>query len=421
MIRAFIISIGDELVKGEILNTNAQYIASTLVNMGFQIPLIVSLPDDYNELVKNLGRLMDHEGVYIITGGLGGTRDDITRKALGEVLKRPLVVEESANRELENWYKERRREYTKLDIMQASVPRGGILLKNKVGLAYGIYVQVNGSHIFCLPGVPHEMKSMFDSEVLKILREKNLYDNNYNFEILYFGDIPEYVLDKKLHCILEKYRGISYGTRASNGMIRVRLESRKSELKSCIEELKDKLNEYYLYSGFRDISEAVGEILTEKKLTLSTAESCTAGYISKRITDVPGSSNYFVGGIVTYSNRAKEQLLKVRGETLRKYGAVSEKTAKEMAAGALELFGSSLSISVTGIAGPSGGTKEKPVGTVFIGIGKKVNGIDDIEVRSFRFNGTRHGIRERTTNVSLVMLLKKLKNMEMKNDPGLIK
>lgn len=422
MTKTFIVSIGDELVKGEILNTNAQYIANSLVNMGFNISAILNLPDDYKQLVFNLRSLLSQKGVFIITGGLGGTRDDITRKALGEVLKKDLVLDKFADRELENWYRSKGREYTDSDRMQARVPEGGILLKNRVGLAYGIYIEINESHIFCLPGVPHEMKSMFDNDVVPMLRQKNLHDERYKCQILYFGDIAEYVLDKKINGIVSRYDGISYGTRASNGLIRVRFESFNGNLESCVNEVKEKLSGNYLYSGFRDISEVVGEILTGEKFTLSTAESCTAGYLAKRITDIPGSSNYFVGGVVAYSNIIKEQILGVSAETLKKYGAVGEQTAWEMASGALNIFNSTFSIAVTGIAGPGGGSKEKPVGTVYIGIGKKQrDGILDIEVQGFRFDGTREGIRERTVNVSLVMLLKKLKNMVMKSDPGLLR
>jgi len=401
MHNVYIINIGSELTKGEVVNTNATYISQKLSNMGLNISYVIAVPDQYEIAIRHINKIVSDEGIYIFTGGLGGTQDDITRRIISKLLKRNLIIDIEKEKALEDWYHKNARSFDESDRMQASYPEGGYLLDNKIGLAYGFYLKDKEKYIFSLPGVPKEMIYMFDEEVLPIIKKEKLHNVKYKSEIITFYNIPEYILDKKLHKILSKYNGIQYGTRTNYGSIRVRIESENSDLKTCINEIKDKLNDYFVGLGERRIEEMIGDMLKNKKLTLSTAESCTAGLLSKVITDVPGSSEYFIGGVVSYSNNIKMNMLDVKKETLQRYGAVSSFTAKEMAIGVLNRMQSDIALSITGVAGPSGGTEEKKVGTVYICLCFKNK---KPIVNKNHFNGVRDSIRLRSVNAALFML-----------------
>jgi len=406
MKESIIITVGDELTKGEILNTNSSFISNELIKRGVPVSSVLTVPDDFHTAKTYISFIMKREGIYIFTGGLGGTQDDITRNIISSLMDRPLVIDAEKQKKLEEVYRNRNRKFDHIDMMQASFPKGGRLLENRVGLAYGFYVEVSGKLIFSLPGVPREMEDMFIHQVLPILEEKELFDNSYHYEILTFANIPEYTLDREVAPIVKNYKNISYGTRTSYGLIKVRLESRKQNLEPCINEIIEKLSVYYIGKANKSIERLTGELFFEKGATLSTAESCTAGFLSKTITDIPGSSHYFKGGVVSYSNSSKMEILGVREATLKSFGAVSEETAKEMALGAARRFNSDYAISITGIAGPEGGTEDKPVGTVFICISM---GNDVLSVKRFNFTDEREGIRKRSVNTALYMLIQILK------------
>ncbi len=411
MIRALIISIGDELTKGETINTNAAYISIELVRRGIEISSILTLPDDYDTCVRYMEEFLKERGIYIITGGLGGTRDDITRSVICGVLKKNIYIDEKKAEKLKDWYLKRGREFTESDKLQASCPEGGRLLENGVGLACGFYIVDENRYIFALPGVPKEMKNMFEIEVIPLLAKENFFNSNLKSAILLFAGIAEYTLDKHLSEIILKYKGIHYGTRVNYGLIRVRVESRSSEIEPCIREITGSLDSYFINRDERKIEQVVGDLLIKNHLTLSTAESCTAGWLSKVITDVSGSSEHFKGGVVAYSNEVKKNVLGVMERTLDSYGAVSSRTAREMAVGARKLTGSDIGLSITGIAGPAGGTADKPAGTVFICLscrGKKP------ETSRNLFAGDRGTVRLRSVNKALFMLFKFLKRMDLK-------
>jgi len=405
---AFLINIGDELTKGEICNTNASYIAQKLTNMGIDVKYILTLPDNLNISKLIINSNMHEEGIYIFTGGLGGTNDDITRKIIEESIDIPFVVSKEGEENLEKWYKEKGREFTNADRTQAMYPKGGRILHNNVGLAYGFYIETSGRHIFSLPGVPSEMKDMFINEVIPLIREKNLSDYLYNVEYLKFSDIAEYTLDRIIAKIMKNYPNINYGTRSNNGIIRVRLDSKVESLEECIQEIKEELNDYLVCVGNYSLEEVVGILLKKEKLKLAVSESCTAGYLSKTITNVSGSSEYFVGGIVSYANSVKKAVLGVKESTLEKYGAVSSETAIEMANGVRKKLNADIGISITGIAGPTGGTAEKPVGTVYIGWS-----LSDVNNNAIvnHFNGDRETIRIRAVNKAIFSLIKILREI----------
>ncbi len=402
-----IISIGDELLKGEICNSNAVYISDRLKNMGIDTDLIINLPDNIVVAKNYISKITSENGIYIFTGGLGGTRDDITRKIISDVFEVEFVIYEEGLKKLEKWYREKGREFRDSDRSQAMIPEGGIALENNVGLAYGFYFESKGRHIFSLPGVPAEIKDMFEKNVIKTIRDKGLLNKGYRSEFLIFTDIAEYTLDAIIGEIIDRCPGVYYGTRSNNGIIRVRIESKEIDLDDCVNEIISKLENYLITRGNKTLEEVLGEILKNKSLTLSSAESCTAGYLSKTITNISGSSSYFLGGIVCYSNDVKRDIVGVKSETLKRYGAVSSQTAEELAKGVMERLNSDIGVSITGIAGPTGGTPDKPVGTVYIGVSCRKNNI----VKSYKnyFKGDRDTIRIRSVNRALSILIKLLR------------
>lgn len=406
--QAYIVSIGDELIKGEINNSNAMYISRELVKRGIYTSSIVTLPDSYEIAFKSIKGILTERGIYIITGGLGATNDDITRKIISGVLGKPLCIDNSKVKLLKQVYEKKKRRFQRSDMMQASYPEGGNLLENDVGLAYGFYLRDDEHYIFSLPGVPKEMKSMFYNQVLPLLKRQGLFHSKYKYEILTFSGIPEYTLDHKLEEIVSKYNNIQYGTRASYGLIKVRIESTKAEIEPCILEIINKLNDYFICRDELKLESVIGNLLLQHGLTLAVAESCTAGFLSKVITDVPGSSRYYLGGVVAYSNAIKKNILNVSVETLDAYGSVSGETALEMARGVKEKLQSDIALSITGIAGPEGGTEEKAVGTVYICFYR--NG-RSFKVEKNEFSGDREMVRLRSVNKSLFMLYQFLKEI----------
>jgi nicotinamide-nucleotide amidase len=399
---AFIVTIGDELTKGEILDSNASYIAERLTAKGVAVSAVLTLPDDYRISARLIRRVLKDPGIYVFTGGLGGTRDDITRRIIGKVLKKTLRVDEGKAGALKEWYTSRKRPFRRADLMQASAPEGGTLLANPVGLAYGFYIEDGGREVFSLPGVPREMKAMFEQEVLPKLEGGGFFADRTR-ETLTFACISEYTLDREIEKIVGDFEGVHYGTRSGCDIVKVVFESEQGGIEACVSEVEKRLGRYFVARGSRPFEQVVGDLLARKGRTLSTAESCTAGFLSKVITDVPGSSGYYLGGVVAYSNAAKRGLLGLDERTLEQHGAVSGQTAEAMAKGALERFSSDIAVGITGIAGPEGGSAEKPVGTVFICVcGRGGEPVMEKNV----FLGDREMIRLRAVNRALFMLLR---------------
>jgi nicotinamide-nucleotide amidase len=400
VVEAQIITIGHEILRGEIINTNAAHIARELRKRGIHVSLILTLPDNRDIATEQLKRCMLEKGIIIITGGLGGTADDVTRTIVSGMLRRALVVDVRAEKHLREWYSSKGRSFEKSDRLQAAYPAGGMLLSNEVGLAYGFYVQDGDRHIFSLPGVPAEMKGMFHKGVMNLMDNIGLIGKERGYAILNFIDISEYTLDRIVQGIVKDHVGVEYGTRASNGLIRVRIESKMEDLEECLSEIEKKVPDNFVCRGEVGLEEVVGSMLGKQNCTLSVAESCTGGLLSKTITDIPGSSRYFLGGVVAYSNDIKSGILGVQADTLVKFGAVSENTAKEMAVGVLERFSSHIALSVTGIAGPGGETSDKPVGTVYICLADRAGLID---VQRNQYMGDRDTVRKRSVNKALSM------------------
>ena len=413
MTQAQIVSIGQELLRGDIGNTNAVYLCRELGKRNIPVQQIVTLPDNVAKAADQLRSCMMGKGVVIITGGLGGTADDVTRNIVSSVLHSDLVIDTKGEAQLKKWYEKRGRKFAEADRVQAAYPEGGRLLKNRVGLAFGFYMQHADRHIFSLPGVPSEMIGMFQNEVLPILDGMNLSELENRHETLNFAHISEYTLDRTVHGIVANYDDIRYGTRASNGLIRIHLESTGTFLDECASRIEREVPDNYMYRGDHNIEEALGHMLLERGKTLSAAESCSGGLLSKLLTDIPGSSRYFLGGVVAYSNDVKQRILDVARETLDSHGAVSEETAAEMARGVMKRFSSNLALSITGIAGPAGGTEAKSVGTVFIAICGD-DGYSHVE--RGQYMGDRDTVRRRSANRAMSMAMLHLRSGSAEQD-----
>jgi nicotinamide-nucleotide amidase len=342
------------------------------------------------------------------TGGLGPTKDDLTREVISEFSNCPLRFHKESLKRIEQLFRIRNLKIPPVNRVQAMIPEGATVIKNEHGTAPGFLLNYKGIKIISLPGVPAEMKSMFQS-VYPLIKEKN--KDVILTKLLNCFGLPESLLGEKLGSLMDRNNNPSVGTRARNGIISVRIHAKgktERETKKLIleteKDIRSRLGDVIFAEGQDLLEHAVAHELAKKKLTLSTAESCTGGLISHKLTNVPGISEYFLEAIVSYSNQAKIDILKVPEELIKKHGAVSREVAKAMVVGVKSLSQSDCSISVTGIAGPGGGTLEKPVGLVYIGL----SGPFGTEVQKFQLNGSREEIKERTALSALNMLRMKL-------------
>ncbi|MCE9501952.1 MAG: nicotinamide-nucleotide amidohydrolase family protein [Leptospira sp.] len=402
-----IIGTGSEITSGKSIDTNSGWIANELFGLGFHVSRFIVLPDNPGLIKEEIRRIMKLPGKHFIlmTGGLGPTEDDYTLEVICGIGNCKPVKNQKAYEKLKFVYESRGK--THKDILQIAerqtfLPENSILLENDNGIAPGFICTLDDNcRIAAFPGVPQEMKPMFRDRFVPEFRKI------YSSESIYYGSrfiwwTGESLFQEKF---ISKYRdligkGILWGVTAKRGYIKVNFQSPKKEL---IDEIISLTNSEFPEIVSGDIFADIHSLLTGSKLTLATAESCTGGLIAKIITDTPGSSEYFLGSIVSYHNDIKANLLDVSKETLAEHGAVSMETAKEMAEGLEKKMNSDYSISVTGIAGPGGGSREKKQGLVFIGIKKKN---ETAGVQKFNFPFTREIFRENAANSALFLLYK---------------
>lgn len=401
--RVAVISVGDELVLGQIEDTNASWLARELQLIGAMPSERRTVGDDRSALARTLDELARTHDAVIVTGGLGPTLDDLTREALldtidpgGELIQDPAGVEH-----LRSWFERRGRAMPASNIRQALRPRSARLLDNPNGTAPGIAAShPSGSRIFCLPGPPGEMKPMFARELAPSLRGGAVVLTT----ALHTIGMGESVLAERLGELMVRGREPSVGTTASDGIvtIRVRASGEPSiaavRLAETVADCESRAGSIIYGRDGEALASVVGRLMAEKGLTLSTAESCTGGLLGAFITDIPGSSAWYAGGFVTYSNERKLADLGVSASTIEAHGAVSHETAIEMARGAIGRTGSSVAIATTGIAGPTGGSDAKPVGTVFVAVALRDGSIHS---RRFHFPGDRTTVRRRTAHLAL--------------------
>ena len=397
--KAGIFLVGTELLNGATIDTNSIYIAEELNKYGIEIEFKMTVRDVMDEIVKALKYAKKNVDLVILTGGLGPTDDDITKEAMAKFLKKKLVVDEKEKKELLKKYKSYKNP-NKTNFKEVEKPEGAISFKNDVGMAPAVYVD----GLVAFPGFPNELKNMFPKFLKYYVKENNLKSQIYIKDIITYG-IGESVLEttvKDLFTegdIFYEFLVKDYGTLIR---LQTKIENKKNVAK-IVKKLYNRISEFIIGEDDDRIENTIYECLNsgEKPLTISTAESCTGGMIASKLIEVPGISKNFIESIVSYSNEAKIKRLKVKKETLEKYGAVSEEVAREMLAG----LKTDIGISTTGIAGPDGGTKEKPVGLVYIGIKVK----DEVKVFKRELKGDRNKIRQRAMMHALYNLLKILK------------
>jgi nicotinamide-nucleotide amidase len=369
--------------------------------------------DDRDRLADAVARALGRAGIVILSGGLGPTEDDVTREAVAQALGRQLEFHPAIAEALERRFAATRRKMSEINKRQAFVIAGAEVLPNDRGTAPGQWVAVNGAVAILLPGPPHELQAMFEQQCLPRLA-RLLPQQAIRTAFLRITGMPESDLDALISPVYKKYRNPATTILAANGDLQVHLRARcatAAEADALLAEVAAPITALLgdrLYSRTGDPLEVVvGGLLRQRHATVAVAESCTGGMLGERFTTTPGSSDYFIGGFITYSNALKVQLLGVSAETLERFGAVSRETAEAMAAGARQRTGATYAVSITGVAGPDGGSEEKPVGLVHIGIA----GPEGVASANRRFLGDRQRIRVFTTQMALDLLRRKLQGL----------
>ncbi|MCC8088175.1 MAG: competence/damage-inducible protein A [Rikenellaceae bacterium] len=372
---AEIITIGDEILIGQVVDTNSAWLGQKLNEYGIAVGRITSVRDDKNEIIDALNSSLTNSDLVLITGGLGPTKDDITKKTLAGYFDCECVIDEGTYKNIEKLVRERGFDFNELNKQQALVPEKCTVIPNLHGTAPGMWFEKDGKVIVSMPGVPFEMKAMVDSYLIGMIKDKFSLNDIIHKTAITYG-IPESALALKIESwedSLPDYIKLAY--LPNPNCIRLRLSAYESDkevaakiIDEKFKELQNIIPDNFLGYGETSLEGIVADRLIERKETLSVAESCTGGYISSLFTAMNGASTYLLAGIVSYTVDAKVNILNVNRGDIEKYGVVSEETARQMAEGVRKLTRSTYAISTTGIAGPTGGTEETPVGTVCIGL-----------------------------------------------------
>lgn len=392
---AGIISVGNELLMGFTLDSNSTWIARKLLDLGIKVDLKLTIADNEGEILEAFKTLSSRCDVILCTGGLGPTSDDVTKSAYCDFIQAGLELNEDYLEELKKKFEDRQLVMSDSNREQAMVPDKGETIPNSLGSALGLKYVNEENHIYVMPGVPSEMKRMMEETVLPEL-EQLPRDELHVTTIRLTGIMESALYDQVKDLLNDNIVKVAFLPGFLG--VDVRLMSRdKDSLLELSGQFFDRLGNYVYAEDWETLEDAVGRLLIERGLTLATAESCTGGLLGNRITNVAGSSEYYLGGIVSYSDSAKMNLLGVSQETLKEFGAVSEETAQEMAAGARRVLQSDVGVSITGIAGPTGGTEDKPVGLVYIA----VDVAGDVAVRKFVFSEDRRYNKELSAQAAL--------------------
>lgn len=406
---ATIITVGDEILLGHTLNTNAAYIAEAVSDLGLTVSKTVVLSDSIDEIIKELDTLDDFSFVFI-TGGLGPTHDDLTRDAIVKFLNTELVEDSEVLDDIKQRFDKMGRDVTPTNKEQALVPKGANIIRNKMGTAPGYWIEKEATTIIVLPGVPHEMEAMLQEYVIPKIADMTFDDDVLTQRvILRTTGIPESILYEKLREVdgLFDIAKLAFLPSPFGVKIRITIEGNNDEeISNKISEVEQKIRAVAgrnIYGRNEDqLGEVVGRLLKERGIKLAVAESCTGGLVTSILTDYSGSSDFLERGIVSYSNAAKVEILQVEEDLLVEHGAVSIEVARQMADGVRSISGTDIGLALTGIMGPTGGTKEKPVGTVIIGLSDE-NGCT---VKKFVFGENRIINKQRAAVAALDMLRK---------------
>ena len=362
--RVELINTGSELLLGFTVNTHANYIARQLSDIGLRLVRQTTVADDRAEMRASVADALSRSDIVIITGGLGPTSDDFTRDVVAELLGREMRRDETVVAAITDRFRKRGFPLREQILVQAQVPVGAQVLANLHGTAPGLFLEHTGKQIFLLPGPPRELYPMFENQVLPRLPHGNRLD----CRVFKVACLPESVIEQTVAPVLADLPELELGYCARMGEVEVRVIAAPATAAEAERRIRAALGDNIFGMHGDRLEEVVVKMLTAGEQTVATAESCTGGLIANRLTNVSGASAVFLTGYVTYSNESKMRLLGVREDTLKTHGAVSEETCRQMAEGARQRSGTDFAISATGIAGPTGGTAEKPVGLVFIGL-----------------------------------------------------
>lgn len=409
--KAHIISIGDEILIGQIINSNSAWIGEKLSEINIEVVSISVVGDDEKQIKQEFQRTFDANDLVIVTGGLGPTHDDVTRKCVVDFFKTELVLDEDVLNDVKKFFEVRNRSLTKINEDQALVPKIATPIRNSRGTAPGFWIEKDNKIFVVMPGVPFEMKGMMESFVLPRLEEMNSEEKIILRKNLLTTGIPESYLYEKLGNIDELMDGnkLAFLPNQFGVKMRLNVEGRsKEEAQNKLDEIEQRIRSLvgrYIYGkDDEQLEEVIAKLMIDRGMKLAVAESCTGGLICSRITNVSGSSQFFERGVITYSNAAKVELLHVQEDAIQKYGAVSLEVCRQMAEGVKAISGIDIGIAVTGILGPTGATPTKPIGLVYIGL------CDDkiCTAKEFHFGDNRLLNKDRASQAALEMLRRHL-------------
>lgn len=416
MIPAAILSVGDELVLGQTVDTNSAWLSARLASIGIRTAIHQTVGDD-QPAIEHALRDLSRFPLLIVTGGLGPTEDDLTRQALAAVMQQPLQLDQHWLDELHRFWERRGRPMPEINRIQAMIPRTATMIHNHAGTAAGIHARVGECDVFVLPGVPKEMKLMFERDVMPRVRTLGGGAVILSRTLHTFSQ-GESAIAELLGDLMRRDRNPSVGTTVSGGIVSLRINARfddREQAERAMAETeracRERLGHLVFGADDETLQQVVVRQLIDAHATVATAESCTGGLIAKMLTDVPGSSACFHAGLVVYSNRAKYERLGVNREMLGTFGAVSEPVVESMARNARRLAHATYAIAVSGIAGPDGGTPTKPVGTVCLALAfprREQPRETDVVVRTIHLPGDREMVRDRAAKSALTLLRYKL-------------
>lgn len=411
--KAEILAVGTEILLGDIVNTNAQYLAKELAQLGIDVYYQTVVGDNPQRLEETIFNAFSRADFVITTGGLGPTEDDLTKETGAKYFNKKLVLDEKAMDMLKGFFERIGREMTQNNVKQAYVPEGCFVLHNQNGTAPGIIIEENEKILVMLPGPPKETIPMFENQVKPYLQKKQT--DTFVSRVLRVAGVGESAMETKVKDLIDAQTNptIAPYAKQTESLLRITAKAQTQEeaeamIEPVAQKIYERLGENVYAEGETTIQSVVGQMLLDRNLTVATSESCTGGLLAGTLIEYAGISKVFIDGVVCYSNESKMKRLGVKKETLDKYGAVSSEIAAEMAEGVAKTAGTRVGISTTGVAGPNGGTKEKPVGLVYVGL--FIDG--ETKTKEFHFGGDRQRVRERTVYSALDWLRRELKKKE---------
>ena len=401
-----LISVGTEILLGNIVNTNAAYLSEQCAALGLSCYYQDVVGDNEERLCETIRTALSRADILLISGGLGPTQDDLTKESAAKVMGKQLYLHEESKASIQSFFEKRGLEITDNNWKQAMMPEGCIVVDNPNGTAPGVIIAENGKHVILMPGPPNEMIPMFESSIMPYLGK--LQDGVIFSQTVKICGVGESKAETMVKDLIAEQSNPTIATYAKTGEVHLRVTARaedekaaKKLVKPVVKELKGRFgSSIYTTEDEVTLEKAVVDLLLANKLTITTVESCTGGMLSARLINVPGVSEVFKSGYITYSNKAKRRLLGIKKNLLLKHGAVSKEIAREMAKGAAIISKADVTVSITGIAGPGGGTEEKPVGLVYIGCAV----CGKVTVKEYHFSGNRAKIRENTVSAALSMM-----------------